>query len=197
MAETSHTEGAGSTHDVHNADAQAAEVHTSTGAHGGGHDVGFPPFNVDTFAPQLVWLALTFSALYVLMSRLVLPRIGEVIDERRERIQRDLDTAERLKSDTDKALADYEKALGDARANAGAIARETREKLDANVAERQRAVDEEINGRLAEAESRIQDMRSKALASVDEIATDVASAVVKQLIDTDVAAADIQSALKS
>lgn len=189
MAETSHTEAEGGTH--------AADVHTSTGAHGGGHDVGFPPFNVDTFAPQLVWLALTFTALYVLMSKLVLPRIGEVIDERRERIQRDLDTAERLKSDTDKALADYEKALGDARANAGAIARETREKLDANVAERQRAVDEEINGRLAEAESRIQDMRSKALASVDEIATDVASAVVKQLIDTDVAAADIKSALKS
>ncbi|MEQ8824749.1 MAG: F0F1 ATP synthase subunit B [Filomicrobium sp.] len=197
MAEKSHSDGAGGAHDVHGKDAHAADVHTSTGAHGGHESASFPPFNVDTFAPQLVWLAITFTALYVLMSRLVLPRIGEVIDERRERIQRDLDSAERLKTDTDKALADYEKALGDARANAGAIARDTREKLDAKVAERQRAVDDEIAGRLAEAETRIQDVRTKALASVDEIATDVASAVVKQLIDTDVSASDIQSALKN
>lgn len=184
MAEKSHSETAhGKT-----------DVHTSTGDHGG-HDAGFPPFNVDTFAPQLVWLAITFTLLYVLMSRLVLPRIGEVIDERRERIQRDLDTAERLKSDTDKALADYEKALADARANAGSIARETREKLNADVAKRQAAVDAEINERISAAEKSIQETRTKALANVNEIATDVAGAVVKQLIDADVPAADIRAAL--
>lgn len=180
----------------HDTGAQGADTHhTSTGAHGGGKDASFPPFNTETFAPQLVWLALTFTLLYVLMSRIVLPRIGEVIDERRERIQRDLDSAERLKGETDRALADYEKALADARANAGAIARETREKLDASVAERQAAVDAEIDARVADAESRIAETRSKALSSVEEIATDVAGAVVKQLIDTDVSATDIRSAL--
>lgn len=186
MAETHHTEPAAGEH----------EVQTSTGAHGGGGS-GFPPFNTETFAPQLVWLALTFTLLYVLMSRLVLPRIGEVIDERRERVQRDLDTAERLKSETDKALADYEKALADARTNAGAIARETRDKLDVKVAERQAAVDAEINTRIAEAEKQIQETRAKALSNVDEIATDVAGAVVRQLIDTDVPAGEIRSALNS
>lgn len=181
-------------HDTHSADA-AHEVHTSTGDHGGGHSSSFPPFNTDTFAPQLVWLALTFTLLYVLMSRLVLPRIGEVIEERRDRIQRDLDTAERLKGDTDKALADYEKALSDARTNAGAIARDTREKLDVKVAERQAVVDAEIDSRIADAEQRIGETRTKALASVNEIASDVAGTLVKQLIDTDVSASDIQSAL--
>lgn len=186
MAETNKTGGAEGAH---------KDVHTSTGAHGGSAESKFPPFNQETFAPQLVWLALTFTLLYVLMSRIALPRIGEVIEERRERIQRDLDTAERLKSDTDKALADYEKALSDARSNAGAIARETRDKLDAKVAKRQAAVDSEIHDRIADAEKRIQDTRTKALASVDEIATDVAGAVVKQLIDSDVSPADIRSAL--
>lgn len=178
----------------HSADA-AHDVHTSTGDHGGAHESSFPPFNSETFAPQLVWLALTFTLLYVLMSRLVLPRIGEVIEERRDRIQRDLDTAERLKGDTDKALADYEKALSDARSNAGAIARDTREKLDAKVAERQAAVDAEIDNRIADAEKRIGETRTKALASVNEIASEVAGTMVKQLIDTDVSASDIQSAL--
>ena len=186
MAENTHKEAVAGEH----------QVHTSTGAHGS-EQPQFPPFNTDTYSSQLVWLTLTFTLLYVLMSRLVLPRIGEVIDERRERIQRDLDTAERLKTDTDKALADYEKALADARANAGAIARETRGKLDAKVAKRQAAADAENAAQIAIAEKRIQDTRTKALASVDEIATDVAAAVVKQLTDADVSAADIRSALSS
>ncbi len=184
MAESTHKEAVAGEH----------EVYTSTGAHSG-EQPEFPPFNTDTYSSQLVWLTLTFTLLYVLMSRLVLPSIGEVIDERRERIRRDLDTAERLKLDTDKALADYETALSDARSNAGAIARETRDKLDAKVSKRQAAVDAEIHDRIADAEKRIQATRTKALASVDEIATDVAGAVVKQLIDTDVSPADIRSAL--
>ena len=185
------------TNKIGGADGAHKDVHTSTGAHGGSAESKFPPFNTETFAPQLVWLALTFTLLYVLMSRIALPRIGEVIEERRERIQRDLDTAERLKSDTDKALADYEKALSDARSNAGAIARETRDKLDAKVAKRQAVVDAEIHDRIADAEKRIQDTRTKALASVDEIATDVAGAVVKQLSDSDVCPAVCRSALST
>ncbi|MCH9808809.1 MAG: F0F1 ATP synthase subunit B [Alphaproteobacteria bacterium] len=187
MAEKTHSDGAKGAHDVH----------TSTGDHGGGHSSTFPPFNSETFAPQLVWLFLTFTLLYVLMSRLVLPRIGEVIEERRDRIQRDLDTAERLKGDTDKALADYEKALSDARTNAGSIARETREKLDVKVAERQAVVDAEIDGRIAEAEKQIAETRAKAQASVSDIASDVAGAIVKQLIDTDVSSADVKAAIAS
>lgn len=186
MAETTHTSGAEATRDVH----------TSTAAHGDAPGSGtFPPFNSETFAPQLVWLVLTFTLLYVLMSRLVLPRIGDIIDERRERIQRDLDTAERLKADTDKAIANYEKAFADARANAGSIARETRERLDLKVAEKQAAADAENAASIAAAEESIQQTRTKALESVDEIATEVAGAVVKQLIGSDVSASDIRAAL--
>jgi len=201
MAEKSHTtdaDGAPDAHDAHPAtEAGAHDVHTSTGAHGDTHGASFPPFNAETFAPQLVWLVLTFTILYVLMSRLVLPRIGEIIDERRERIQRDLDTAERLKTDTDKAIAEYEKAFADARTNAGSIARETREKLDAKVAQKQAAADADNAAQIAAAEKSIQETRTKALSNVDEIATDVAGAVIKQLIDSDVSASDIRAALSS
>lgn len=191
MAENTHSDPV-----AHDAVAGEHELQTSTGAQGGGESQ-FPPFNTETFTSQLVWLVLIFTLLYALMSRVVLPRIGEVIDERRERIQRDLDTAERLKSETDKALGDYEKALGDARANAGVIARETRDKLDEKVAQRQAEVDQQINTRIGEAEQRIDATRAKALASVEEIATEVAGAVVKRLIDKDVHADEIRSILKT
>ncbi|MBU2580616.1 MAG: F0F1 ATP synthase subunit B [Alphaproteobacteria bacterium] len=200
MAEKSHTTGtagAQGAQDPHSAAAAGAhDVTTSTGARGDAHGGStFPPFNSETFAPQLVWLVLTFTLLYVLMSRLVLPRIGEIIDERRERIQRDLDTAERLKTDTDKAIANYEKAFADARANAGSIARETREKLDQKVSARQAAADADNSAQIAAAEKSIQETRSKALANVNEIAAEVAGAVIKQLINTDVPASDIRAAL--
>ena len=93
----------------------------------------FPPLDSGTFVPQLFWLALTFGLLYLLLKRFALPRVGEVIEERRERIKRDLAKAETLKTETEKALANYEQALGDARAKAGAIAKDVRDKLTAEI----------------------------------------------------------------
>lgn len=155
----------------------------------------FPPLDGTLVAPQLVWLAITFGALYLLMSRIALPRIGEVIEERRERIQRDLDSAERLKSETEKALSSYEQALADARANANAIASETRERLNERTVSKQAEVDAEIDARIAEAEQRIDQTRTKALSNVDEIASDVAGTLVAKLIGHTPSADEIKSAI--
>ncbi|MDX2259879.1 MAG: F0F1 ATP synthase subunit B [Hyphomicrobiaceae bacterium] len=170
-------------------------THTSTEAHGGAAGASFPPFNTETFAPQLVWLTITFVALYYLMSRIALPRIGEVIEERRDRIQRDLEAAERLKSETDAALASYEKALADARNNATVIAKENRDRLAERVEARQAAVESEIEARVADAERRIGETQSKAMASVNEIATDVAASVVKALVGSEPSADEVRRAL--
>ena len=106
----------------------------------------FPPLDPGTFAPQLFWLALTFGLLYLLLKRFALPRVGEVIEERRDRIERDLAQAEKLKAETEQALANYEQALGEARAKASAIAKDMRDKLTAEVDEERAKVDAEIAG---------------------------------------------------
>jgi F-type H+-transporting ATPase subunit b len=162
----------------------AAETQTTTGtevAHGGGHAKIFPPLNTTDFAPQIIWFAITFSALYLLLSRVVLPRIGEVIEERKDRIKRDLDAAERLKDDTDKALQSYEKALADARGNASAIAKETQAKLGAEVDAERQKLDAALNAKLADAERSIGATKSKAMQSVSEIAADTAAALTSAL----------------
>src|SRR5215217_5469613 len=107
----------------------ATAAHTE--APGGGHKGPFPPFQKETFASQLVWFAVFFVALYVIMSKLALPRIGTILAERRQRIEDDLKAAQRLKETSDAELAAYEKALADARGRAQAIANETRDKLNA------------------------------------------------------------------
>ena len=172
------------------------DLHAST-QHGGGHGGGssFPPFNKETFSSQLIWLALTFTALYLLMSRVALPRVAEVVEGRRERIKRDLEAAEKLKADTDKALAAYEQAHADARAKAGSIAKETHERLAAETDKERARVDGEMNARISAAEQRIAANKSKAMASVTDIAADVASTLVGKLVGTAPTADEVRQAL--
>ena len=171
------------------------DVNTGTEAHGGGPGGTFPPFNPETFAPQLVWLALTFGVLYLVMSRKALPRIADVLEERANRIKRDLDAAERFKGETDKALSSYEKALADAKANANAIAKDTRAKLTADVDKEKSAVDAQMNAKVAEAEVRIAATKTKAMASVNDIASSTAAAIVGRLVGHDVTAEELKRAL--
>lgn len=157
---------------------------------------GLPQLHAPDFTPQLIWLAITFGTLYFILSRWSLPRITEVIEERRERIQRDLDEADRLKSETEKALAAYEQELAAARGRASSIARETREKLAAEVEQERARVEAQVNAKLAEAEKRIADMKAKALAQVNEIATETAGSIVEKLVGAEVSAEEARRALE-
>lgn len=138
---------------------------------------------------------LTFAVLYFVLSKVALPRIGEVLEERADRITRDLEAAQRLKDDTDKALADYEKALADARAKASTIAKDTRDQLAAETESKKASVEKTLAGKLQDAEQRIAATKTKALSAVNDIAADTAGAVVSKLIGQNVSADDIKKAL--
>lgn len=159
------------------------------------HAKVFPPLDVGTFAPQLVWLALTFTLLYVLLKRVVLPRVGEVIEERSDRVKRDLAQAETLKAETAKALANYEQALSDARAQAGTIVKGMRDTLAGEVGKERAKVDAQIAAKLAEAEARIAETKSRALASVGDIASEVAGTIVTRLIGAEPTKDEVKRAL--
>lgn len=155
----------------------------------------FPPLDPTTFAPQLFWLALSFGVLYIILSRVALPRVSEVIEERRDRIQRDLDAAERLKDETDKAINGYEAALADARSNASGIAKQEREALTTESEREQAKVEDQISAKLAEAETRIAETKQNALTKVTEIASETASAIVGKLIGQNVSPDEAKKAL--
>lgn len=157
---------------------------------------GLPQLNPADFSPQLVWLAITFVVLYMILAYVALPRIGEVIEERRDRVQRDLDAAERFKAETDAALAAYEQALSEARQKASNMAKEVRDSLTAETEKERAAVESQLSAKLADAESRIAATKSKALASVDEIAADTASAVVTKLLGEEVSPAEVKKVLQ-
>lgn len=156
---------------------------------------GLPQLNSDDFAPQLVWLAIMFGLLYIIVARVAAPRVSEVLSDRQDRIKRDLEAAEDLKSETDAALAEYEKALGDARANASAIAKDKRQELANETTAEKAKVEADLNAKLQDAENRISATKTKALASVNDIAGDTAQAIVARLLGQSVDTDEINSAL--
>ena len=157
---------------------------------------GLPQLNPNDFSPQLAWLALTFVVLYLILAHVALPRIGEVLEERRDRVQRDLDAADRFKAETDAALAAYEQALREARQKASSMAKEVRESLGAETEKERTAVESQLAAKLAEAETRITATKTKALSSVDEIAAETASAVVTKLLGEEVSPAEVKKVLQ-
>lgn len=165
--------------------------------HGGHGPKVFPPLDPNNVAPQLVWLVISFVALYVLLKKVALPRVGDVITARRDRIEGDLAAAERAKSDTEKALADYEQAHADARGKAGAIAKETQGRLSGEVDKRRAELEAQLAGKLADAEKRILDTKTKALASVNDIAAEVASSIVGKLTGTAPSPDEVRKALSA
>jgi F-type H+-transporting ATPase subunit b len=143
-----------------------------------------PQLDFSTFPAQLFWLLVTFAVLYALMRWIAVPRVGRVIDARREKLEGDLNRASRLKEEAEGVLADYQKTLAEARAEAQATLRETGDKLAAEASEGQRVLAESLTQQIAEAEKRIVAMKDEALAEVRGIAVEVGGAVVEKLTGT-------------
>jgi F-type H+-transporting ATPase subunit b len=174
-------------------------THSETGAHGGDAAGGgvFPPFDSSTFASQLLWLAITFGLFYLLMSKVIVPRIGGILEHRRDRIAQDLDEANRLKEEADNAIAAYEQELADARNKASAIAETAREKAKAAAEAERVSTEAELNAKMAEAEKSIAAIKTKALADVDTIAEDAATDLVEHLLGGAVTKTEVAAAIRS
>src|SRR4029077_10712134 len=157
---------------------------TKTGAHteaDGGHGGGFPPFESSTFASQLVSLVIAFAALYLIVSRIALPRVGGVIDARQDAIEGDLGEAQKLKDASDDALKAYESDLAAARTRAQAISAETREKLNAAAEAERKTLEDKLTVKLHDAEKTSAATRTSAMSNVRSIAADAATAIVQRL----------------
>ena len=157
---------------------QQTSAHTEAD---GGHKAPFPPFQKDTFASQLVSVVVAFVALYLIVSKIALPRVGSVLDARQNAIEGDLAKAQELKDASDAALKAYESELAAARSRAQAIGAETREKLNAASEAERKKLEDALSVKLAEAEKTIASTRESAMSNVRGIAAEAASAIVQRL----------------
>ncbi|MCA3554571.1 F0F1 ATP synthase subunit B [Aestuariivirga sp.] len=154
---------------------------TESTAAEGGHKGAFPPMDATTFPSQIFWLVIFFTLLYLLMSRLALPKMAAVLEKRHKAIESDLSRASALKHETEAAIQHYEKSLADARANAQGIAAETRSKIAAEIEAERSALEKTLSAKLAEAEARISATKARAMQDVHEVAAETAAEIVSAL----------------
>ena len=159
----------------------AAKGQAHTEAQGGQHTAVFPPFDSSTFASQLVSLVVFFVALYIIVSRIALPRVGAVIDARQNKIDGDLSQAQKLKDESEAAVKAYESELASARSKAQAISNANREKLNAASEAERKTLEDKLAAKLAESEKTIAATRATAMSNVRGIAADAAGAIVQRL----------------
>ena len=140
-----------------------------------------PQLEAATFISQLLWLAVTFVGLYLLMWKVVIPRVADVLQDRQERIDDDLEKAEALRNEAAAVLEAYEKTVADGRARAQAILREAADQNDKAAAIRQTALGEQLAQQTAEAEARINEAREEALTNIRSVAAETAQAAALRL----------------
>mgnify|MGYP001244316213 CR=1 FL=1 len=149
------------------------------------------------WAPQLIWLAITFGVLYLLMVKVALPRIGAVIEARAAQIAKDLATADKLRRETEEAIAAYEQALAEAKQKAHAIVEAGRNQLKEETEAERAKLESELAKKSAEAEQRIAQAKTAAMREVNAVAADVAADIVRQLIGAAPAKSEIEKAVEA
>ena len=159
-----------------------------------------PQFDPVIFSPLLVWLALTFGALYVLMSKLALPKVAAVIDQRAQRIEGNLAKAEQLRGEAAGVLAAYEKAMADAKATAQADLAKAAAGIAAETTRREAEFGQRLAEQTRAAEGRIKAAKNAAMAEITAIAVDLASGIAAKLagagVDLAAAGAAVDAAVK-
>jgi len=153
----------------------------ATEAPGAAGSGGLPQLDFSTFPNQIFWLVIALVAIYMIVTRIAQPRIGGVLSERAGTITNDIAAAEELKLKAKEAEAAYNKALADARAEAGRIVAAARAEIQAEVDDATAKADAEIAARAAESEKRIGAIREGALAAVREVAADAGREIVAAL----------------
>jgi F-type H+-transporting ATPase subunit b len=146
----------------------------------GGHG-GFPPMDAQSFPSQIFWLVIFFGLLYLLMSKVALPRMAAVLKTRASTIEGDLARAQALKDETEAAVAAYEKALADARGKAQGIGAETRARMTAEIDSERAALEKTLAVKTAEAEAKIAAAKAKAMQDVGAVAAETAAEIVSEL----------------
>jgi F-type H+-transporting ATPase subunit b len=154
---------------------------TGTPAGGGHGETSFPPFDPVNFTPMLIWLSLSFGLLYLLMSKIALPRVGSILHARANKITNDIAEANVFRARSEEAAAAHDKAIAGAKVKALALAQETQARLNAETEANRLALEAELSARLAASETQILEMKAKAMGNVEAIASVAAAAIVQHI----------------
>ena len=151
-----------------------------------GAEGGMPQLNPEFWASQIFWLILIFSGLYIVIWKIFLPKITDSIENRKSRIINDLNETQKLKENAEKKLSEYNKIIEDTKKEAKKIIEDNKKKLENDIKSKKQKFNEEIEKELMSAEKEIKSLKKLSISSINKIAAEVSSEVIKQLVGTSV-----------
>ncbi len=156
-----------------------------------------PQLDFSTFPTQWIWLAITFVVLYILMSKVALPRVGQVLEERQNRIDDNLEMAGSLKAEAEAAAAAYDKSLAEARAKAQAVIKQTADQINDEAAKKSEELAAKLSADVKAAEAKITAAKKTAVAGLRDVAVEVAKEIAGKLTDGSVTDKAVSAAVDS
>ena len=151
-----------------------------------GAEGGMPQLNPEFWASQIFWLILIFSGLYIVIWKIFLPKVTDSIENRKSRIINDLNETQKLKENAEKKLREYNKIIEDTKKEAKKIIEDNKKKLENDIKNKKQKFNEEIEKELMSAEKEIKSLKKLSISSINKIAAEVSSEVIKQLVGTSV-----------
>ena len=151
-----------------------------------GAEVGMPQLNPEFWVSQIFWLILIFSSLYIIMWKIFLPKISDSIENRKSRIIGDLNETQKLKENAEKKLREYNKIIEDTKKEAKKIIEDNKKKLENDIKSKKQKFNEEIEKELISVEKEIKSLKKSSISSINKIAAEVSTEVIKQLVGTSV-----------
>jgi len=144
-------------------------------------EAGMPQLDPTYWASQAFWLVLIFTALYLALSNLFIPKIKNNIDSRENKIKDDLDEAQKFKNLADKKLKEYEQSLENAKKEVQKIIFESKNELNLQIQSKKKEFDKEIEDEIKAAEKEIRDLKKESIKNISIISEEIASRVIEQI----------------
>ena len=151
-----------------------------------GSETGMPQLNSEFWTAQIFWLFVIFSTLYLVVSKIFLPKITHTIENRKSRVINNLDEAQKLKENAEKKLNEYNEIIQKSKKEAKKIIEDSKKKLDRDIEDKKKIFNDEIEKELKMAEKEIKNLKKSSISNINNIAVEISAEVIKQIISTKV-----------
>ena len=158
-----------------------------------GAEGGMPQLNPDYWVSQIFWVILIFGILYVILWRIILPKINENLENRKSQILTDLDDAQKFEDHSQKKFSEYNKILNQAKQEAKKILDETRKKVNRDIKNKKNQFNLEIVKEIEKAEKEIKTLKLSSIKDINKIAIETSSEIVRKIVGTEVNASSVSA----
>ena len=147
-----------------------------------GESGGMPQLNPEFWVSQIVWLVLTFGVLYIVLSKLILPKISDNLESRKSQILENIETAENQRKESEKKLKEFEKIILESKLEAKNYFNEARQKILEDITIKKNSLDKDIDDEISAAEQEIKNLKTASSEKIKNIAIETSSELIRQLI---------------